>query len=59
MVMEEMEPRRDTFRLIRGAYDVPGEKVSPGVPAVLPPLAENQENNRLTLPAGSSVPTTR
>ena len=47
MVMEEMEPRRDTFRLIRGAYDVPGEKVSPGVPAVLPPLSEDQENNRL------------
>ena len=47
MVMEEMEPRRDTFRLIRGAYDVPGEKVSPGVPAVLPPLSEGQENNRL------------
>ncbi len=48
MVMEEMEPRRDTFRLIRGAYDVPGEKVSPGVPAVLPPVSEDQENNRLT-----------
>ena len=48
MVMEEMEPRRDTYQLIRGAYDVPGEEVSPGVPAVLPPLAENQENNRLT-----------
>ena len=47
MVMEEMEPRRDTFQLIRGAYDVPGEKVSPGVPAVLPPLAAGQENNRL------------
>ena len=47
MVMEEMEPRRDTFRLIRGAYDVPGEKVSPGVPAVLPPLSEGRENNRL------------
>ena len=47
MVMEEMEPRRDTFRLIRGAYDVPGEQVSPGVPAVLPPLSEDLETNRL------------
>ena len=47
MVMEEMVPRRDTFRLIRGAYDVPGEKVDPGVPAVLPPRAEGQENDRL------------
>ncbi len=47
MVMEEMEQRRDTFLRIRGAYDVPGEKVDPGVPAVLPPLAEGQENDRL------------
>ncbi len=48
MVMQENEPRRDTFRLIRGAYDSPGEKVSPGVPAILPPLPESQERNRLT-----------
>ena len=47
MVMEEMEQRRDTFRLIRGAFDVPGEKVDPGVPAVLPPLPEGQRNDRL------------
>ena len=47
MVMEEMEPGRDTFQLVRGAYDVPGEQVSPGVPAVLPPLAADQEQNRL------------
>ena len=48
MVMQENEPRRDTFRLIRGSYDSPGEKVSPGVPAILPPLPESQEKNRLT-----------
>jgi mono/diheme cytochrome c family protein len=47
MVMEEMEPRRDTFRLIRGAYDVPGERVDPGVPAVLPPMPDDQSNDRL------------
>ena len=47
MVMEEMEPRRDAFRLIRGAYNNPGERVTPGVPAVLPPLPEGQEKNRL------------
>ena len=40
MVMAEANPiRRDTFLLLRGAYDHPGEKVTPGVPAVLPPLA--------------------
>ena len=47
MVMEEMDPPRETFQLIRGAYDVPGDKVTPGVPAVLPPVTENQEQNRL------------
>ena len=48
MVMEEMEPRRDTFRLIRGAYDVPGERVDPGVPAVLPPMPDEYDER----PAG-------
>ena len=38
MVMAERPERRDTFLLIRGAYDKPGDKVEPGVPAVLPPL---------------------
>ena len=48
MVMEELEDRRETFLLLRGAYDNPGEAVSPGVPAVLPPLPANQPKNRLT-----------
>ena len=48
MVMEEMQPRRETFRLIRGAYDNPGEAVFPDVPSVLPPLPEGQEKNRLS-----------
>ena len=47
MVMDEMEPRRETFLLERGAYDAPGEPVTPGVPAVLPPLPDDQERNRL------------
>jgi mono/diheme cytochrome c family protein len=48
MVMQEMTPRRETFRLIRGAYDNPGEPVSPDVPAVLPPMPEGIEKNRLS-----------
>ncbi len=48
MVMEEMADRRPTFRLNRGAYDNPGEEVFPGVPAVLPPLPEGEEANRLS-----------
>jgi hypothetical protein len=35
MVMAERPVRKDTFVLVRGAYDKPGEKVQPGVPAVL------------------------
>ena len=49
MVMAEMQPRRQAFRLDRGAYDNPAEPVSPGVPAVLPPLPGNTEANRLAL----------
>jgi len=47
MVMAERPQRKDTFVLARGAYNVPGEKVEPGVPAVLPPLPAGAPNNRL------------
>lgn len=49
MVMNEMAEPRETFLLIRGQYDQFGEKVQPGVPAVLPPLPEGAPNNRLGL----------
>ncbi len=47
MVMQERPTPRDTFVLIRGAYDRLGDKVSPGVPSVLPPLPAGCANNRL------------
>ena len=47
MVMEEAVPKRDAFRLNRGVYDNPGELVTPDVPAILPPLPEGVEKNRL------------
>ncbi len=47
MIMEEKSQPRDTFVLIRGAYDKYGAKVGPGVPAVLPPLPKDAPNNRL------------
>jgi hypothetical protein len=47
MVMRERETPRDTFLLVRGAYDKPGEKVAPGLPAILPPLPKGAPNNRL------------
>ena len=49
MVMKELATPRDTFILTRGAYDKPGEKVSPGVPSILPPLPDGASPNRLTL----------
>ena len=49
LVMEEMPKPRDTFILMRGAYDKPGEKVVAATPAVLPPLPADLPANRLGL----------
>lgn len=48
MVMKEGKVRQ-AFVLTRGEYDKPGEKVSRGLPAILPPLPKNEPNNRLGL----------
>jgi hypothetical protein len=40
---------RDTFILMRGEYDKPGEKVVAGLPASLPPLPKGAAMNRLGL----------
>jgi len=47
MVMEEMPQPRETFVLKRGVYDQRGERVTPGVPASLPPLPADAARNRL------------
>ncbi len=49
MVMSEMETPRETAILARGDYRNRGEKVSPSVPAVLPPLPKDAPPNRLAL----------
>jgi hypothetical protein len=49
MVMSEMEKPRETFVLGRGDYRNKTDKVSTGVPAVLPPLAQGAPANRLGL----------
>ncbi len=46
MVMKE-GPHRDAYILKRGAYDAHGDKVSPGLPHVLPPMPAGFPNNRL------------
>ena len=48
-VMAEMARPRDTFVLGRGDYRNHGEKVTPGVPALLPPLPKDAPANRLGL----------
>ncbi|MBI3466492.1 MAG: DUF1553 domain-containing protein [Planctomycetes bacterium] len=49
MVMQEMDKSRDTFVLVRGQYDQPGERVQAGVPAFLPSLPPDAPPNRLGL----------
>jgi hypothetical protein len=49
MVADDMSEPRDTFVLVRGAYDKKGVKVEPNVPAVLPPLPAGAPANRLGL----------
>lgn len=38
LAMKDLEKPRESFVMMRGAYDKPGEKVEPNVPAALPPL---------------------
>jgi hypothetical protein len=49
MVMSEMATPRDTFVLVRGSYDKPGEKVTPSAPGFLPPMPADAPRNRLGL----------
>jgi len=49
MVMEEMPVPRESHVLIRGSYDRPGDKVTPNVPAILPPMPADYPKNRLGL----------
>lgn len=49
MVMSEMEKPRDTFILMRGAYDKHGDKVTARTPTSLPAMPEGAPNNRLGL----------
>jgi hypothetical protein len=47
MIMAEMAMPRDTFVLLRGQYDKPGEKVTAAVPAGLGALPPGVKNDRL------------
>jgi len=49
MVMRELATPKPAFILKRGAYDAPGDPVSPDTPAALPPFPSDQPRNRLGL----------
>ena len=49
MVMKEAEQPRQAYILKRGAYDAPGEPVSPAIPAFLGSLPPGAPKNRLGL----------
>ncbi|MBI3866641.1 MAG: PSD1 domain-containing protein [Planctomycetia bacterium] len=49
MILRDLATPRDTFILVRGAYDKFADKVTHGVPAVLPALAADAPANRLAL----------
>ncbi|MBM3844971.1 MAG: DUF1553 domain-containing protein [Verrucomicrobia bacterium] len=45
MIMEEMDPPRETHRLVRGDFRMRGERVWPGTPEFLPPLRKASVTN--------------
>ena len=49
MIMQDLPTPRDTFVLRRGEYTLKGEKVTPAVPAIFPPMASEAPRNRLGL----------
>ncbi|HSJ04267.1 MAG TPA: PSD1 and planctomycete cytochrome C domain-containing protein, partial [Verrucomicrobium sp.] len=51
LMMKDMPNQRDSFVMLRGQYDKPGEKVVRGTPAILPPLPPRDGGayNRLDL----------
>jgi hypothetical protein len=49
LIFRDMEKPRDSFVMVRGQYDKPGEKVTPGVPAIFPALRADRRPTRLDL----------
>ncbi len=47
-VFKDLASPRTSFVMMRGAYDKPGDKVEPSVPAIFPPLTKADSNSRAT-----------
>ena len=46
-IWKDLEKPRDSFVMLRGQYNQPGQQVWPNVPAMLPPLPQSETTNRL------------
>ncbi len=44
-IWNDLEKPRDSFVMMRGQYDKPGEKVEPSTPAIFPPLKKSAQNS--------------
>jgi len=49
LVMADMPTERESFIMVRGQYDKPGEKVTRGTPVAFPPLPKRDRYTRLDL----------
>jgi hypothetical protein len=47
-IWNDLEKPRDSFVMIRGQYDKPGDKVEPATPAIFPPLKKASPDGRAT-----------
>ena len=47
-IYRESDTPRESFVMLRGQYDKPGDKVEPGIPAALPQIAAPQQGTRLS-----------
>jgi len=47
-IWNDLEKPRDSFVMMRGQYDKPGEKVEPATPAIFPPLKKATPDTRAT-----------
>jgi len=47
-IFRDLPTPRESFVMLRGAYDKPGEKVEPATPAMLPPLENADPSGRAT-----------